>query len=251
MKTVEHDIKPGEIPNSTYIVLVEPENSINIGSVLRAASNFGFENIRIVKPLNFIEEQVRMTACWGDYLIEKIKFFDSLPEALGDLQTVVGFSSSIGSKRPDHVTLPEFIEKNNFTLKTGLLFGPEDTGLTIEHMAHCKYLVRIPTTAKNSSINLAQAALIALYELSRLSWTSTDTDANIYPDMNDFYQLERLIDSVGSEAGFFGSGTPQPIPDLLKNMFKRINPDKHEIGVLLGFIGKLDRTIKYLKGKNA
>ncbi len=44
------------------------------------------------------------------------------------------------------------------------MFGPEDRGLNNEEITHCQRLVTIPTDAAASSLNLAQAVLLMLYE---------------------------------------------------------------------------------------
>lgn len=48
--------------------------------------------------------------------------------------------------------------------KVSLVFGPEDRGLNNEEIIHCQRLVTIPTDAEASSLNLAQAVLLMLYE---------------------------------------------------------------------------------------
>jgi tRNA/rRNA methyltransferase len=55
------------------------------------------------------------------------------------------------------------IAENN---RVGLVFGPEDRGLTNEDLRLCHRLVNIPT-AEFSSLNLAQAVMIICYELRR------------------------------------------------------------------------------------
>jgi hypothetical protein len=38
-------------------------------------------------------------------------------------------------------------------------------------------------------------------------------------------------------------GTPEPVPGLVRNLFRRIDLDKREMGILLGLFGRLDRVL--------
>ena len=48
-----------------------------------------------------------------------------------------------------------------------MLFGSEKTGLSNDDFSHCHWLLRIPTSAQNISMNLGQAVAVCLYEIAR------------------------------------------------------------------------------------
>jgi 23S rRNA (guanosine2251-2'-O)-methyltransferase len=50
-----------------------------------------------------------------------------------------------------------------------LVLGHEGEGLTTGALGGCTHLARIPTTTSVDSLNVAMAAGVALYELSRAS----------------------------------------------------------------------------------
>ena len=54
-----------------------------------------------------------------------------------------------------------------FSLPTAIVVGNENTGLSIETRASCTELVRIPMASGQSSLNVAVAAGVLLYELAR------------------------------------------------------------------------------------
>ena len=89
--------------------------------------------------------------------------------ALEPLNYVVGTTARLGGQRQSVISAdrltPELapITENN---RVGLVFGPEDRGLTNEDLRLCHRLVTIPT-AEFSSLNLAQAVMIICYELRR------------------------------------------------------------------------------------
>jgi TrmH family RNA methyltransferase len=232
-----------------HVVLVEPSESLNIGSVARAMSNLGFSHLHLVKPQNFDRTRAKITACWGDFLLDTVTIHDSLEQALGPMQEVVGFSGQHGKHRPQHVFLHEWESNwsNAPALTTALLFGPEDTGLTQEHLAHCRWTVRIPSTVKNPSFNLAQAVLLVLFELKRAELHGLESPPVTAADqapMNFFYQLDRIVGEVLERCEFYREGTPGPIPDLVKNMLRRIAPDTREMGVLQALFGRLNSALK-------
>jgi tRNA C32,U32 (ribose-2'-O)-methylase TrmJ len=48
-----------------------------------------------------------------------------------------------------------------------LLFGSEKTGLSNNDFSHCHWLLHIPTSEDNYSMNLGQSVAVCLYELTR------------------------------------------------------------------------------------
>jgi tRNA/rRNA methyltransferase len=189
--------------------------------------------------------KARITACGGDVLINQVKIFSDICSALADVEDVVGFSARGGRNRTIHCNLPEWLarERKSGAGKVALLFGPEDNGLRQEHVEQCRLLITIPTSVENSSFNLAQAVLIVLYELSKQRLTGEEEQPPESPTWNDFYQLDRMVDGIGERSGFFRKGTPQPIPGIIKGLFRRTRPTKREMGVFLGFFGRVERCL--------
>ncbi len=164
-----------DVLSSIRVVLVEPLYSGNIGSVCRAMANMGLSDLVVVAPrvITGWEEGQRMAVHAGD-ILESRKEVATLAEAIADCTTVVGTTARGGLYR-QHVRTareiaPELLELASHG-KVALVFGREDNGLDNEEVAQCTHLIRIPSTEKYSSINLAQAVMICLYEL----YTATAT----------------------------------------------------------------------------
>ena len=51
--------------------------------------------------------------------------------------------------------------------RVALLFGSEKFGLSNDDLSHCQWLLHVPTSAQNISMNLGQAVAVCLYELIR------------------------------------------------------------------------------------
>jgi TrmH family RNA methyltransferase len=250
---------------SFRVVLVEPQESLNVGSVARAMSNMGFRRLALVAPRGIDLRKARVTACHGSLLLSGVEQYDSIEDCLATSHVVVGFSGQHGKHRPAHVTLNDWVESwetRNQGDEVALLFGPEDTGLRMEHLAHCRWTVRIPSSDDNASLNLSQAVLVVLYELQRRKGfanlsvaTSSQNTGGITGSEKApaqlHYQLDRLVQEVLDEAGFYREGTPAPIPDLVKNLFRRIEPDQREIGVLLALFSRVASRLKAATAEKA
>lgn len=243
--------RPNSMPEQPWrkhihVVLVEPGDSLNVGSVARAMSNLGFGNLHLVAPPRFDARVAAKTACWAQPMVESAHIHDSLEAALAPMQQVTGFTARHGRHRPRHMLLPQWSEamRGSPLVDTALLFGPEDTGLRAEHITACRKLVRIPSTADNPSFNLSQAVLLTLFELTRQDWSETPQTQGPPPAREgDLQQLERLVDEVNYRSGFYGKGTPAPLPGLVHHMLRRIEPDTREMAVLLGLFDRANRTL--------
>jgi tRNA/rRNA methyltransferase len=200
-------------------------------------------------PNNFNLERARWTACWAEDILHSAKHYSSLEDALGDCHDVVGFSTRSGKNRTSYRVLNDWVEEyqpteidNNQAAKTALVFGPEASGLTQEDVGHCRLLVRIPSSPECPSYNLAQSVVISLWELSKQNFNGKLTKLKReLPKYEEFYQLDKMIEELLTRIGFYTPSTPQPIPDLVKALFRRTQPDQREMSVLLGIFGKLSR----------
>lgn len=226
------------------VFLVETKDNLNIGAVARAMMNLGFSKLHLILPDSYSIDKASITACWARDILEKIQFHVSLKEALKDMQEVVGFSGRAENSCSGQMFLNDWKETVNISSgKIALLFGPEDTGLTQEHISHCKFLVRIPSANQYRSFNLAQAVLLVLAELSRGVEFEKSQSMPDKPSANDFYQLERIIEEIAQQVEFYGKGTPQPVPFVMRSLLRRLSPNKREMGILLGLFGKVQRKL--------
>ncbi|MBI3993948.1 MAG: RNA methyltransferase [Candidatus Lambdaproteobacteria bacterium] len=244
--TVPSHLPPDPRNARIHVVLVEPGNSLNVGAVARAMLNLGYTNLHLVAPPRYDPVQAAVSACWAGELLHEATEHATLDEALADMQQVVGFTARHGRHRPRHLLLHEWAQAHVAAPpgRTALLFGPEDHGLTQEQISQCHWLVRIPTAEANPSLNLAQAVLLALYELSRPNWAALGEAPRELAPMRDMLQLDRLTDEVLRRSGFIYEGTPRPLPDTVKHLLRRIAPDRREMSILLGIFGKLNRVLQ-------
>ncbi|MCH7478568.1 MAG: RNA methyltransferase [SAR324 cluster bacterium] len=228
------------------VVLVEPGDSLNVGAVARAMMNLGFGSLHLVAPPRYDPSTAAITACWAKEILEGATIHDTLEEALAPMEQVVGFTARHGKNRPRHLLLAEWCERieREPPRSTALLFGSEDSGLRRNHLAHCHWLVRIPSSEANPSYNLAQAVLLALFEVSRPRWGAAEGEARGRPPAREVYQLETLVEEVLTRARFYRLGNPEVIRGMVKHLLRRMDPDPREMRVMLGMFGKINRALQ-------
>ncbi len=158
-----------------YFILVEPKESGNIGASARAIKNMGFKNLCLVNPPPVITDEARWLACNALDVLESAEAFDSLTDALKDKSIIAGTSRRKGRRRGIFMNVEQGakhlynIALNN---KVAILFGREDRGLYNEEVQECGFLITIPTSREQPSLNLAQAVLIVAYELSKTEYAT-------------------------------------------------------------------------------
>jgi tRNA/rRNA methyltransferase len=230
-----------ELTEQLHIILVEPQNSLNIGSVARAMMNLGFKHLHLVRPHEFSIEKALVTGRWAEELVRSASIHDSLEMALSTMNDVVGFSSLSRPTRGEPTPLPEWIQD---TIKhpigrTALLFGREDTGLPSDAIEQCRLLVRIPSHGDYPAFNLAQSALLVMYEFSRTQWSEIPSHVEELPSWNQYNQLDRVCTEVMAASGFRHHAEGDPTAALIKGMFRRIQMNESEIRVMLAFLNRI------------
>lgn len=233
-----------------HIVLVEPEKSLNVGAVARAMMNLGFRHLHLVAPREYDRRTAEVTACWATPLLDTLVIHETFAAAVADMTDVIGLSGRDGISPALSVTLPMWSAElpSRASGKIALVFGPEDNGLSQEHLNQCRRVIRIPSAAENPSFNLAQSVLLTLYEITK---ALPDAAALAVPPLpgeaptwNDYFQLDRLLDAVMAESSFVRAGTPTHVPGVVKNLFRRLEMTPQEMGILMGLLGKVDTNLR-------
>ena len=188
------------------VVLVRPRDPNNIGAAARAMANFGLTDLRVVDPYEPSWRQA-VSAVGAADIMQQATRFDTLPEALADCTLTVA-TSALKNRRLNEtlVALPDFphwLESRPEGL-TALVFGNEKTGLSNEDIELCSAALHIPTTAKQPSVNLAQAVILTCYELARTRPAAAMPTAT-HLQTATFEQTERVVSELENlmQAGQF------------------------------------------------
>lgn len=152
------------------VVLVTPRNPLNIGAAARAMSNFGCFDLRLVDPYRDAVAEAR-SATHAGVVLENSRDFATVQQATADCAIVIG-TASLGPRDSQHEIVrleqaADRIAQSPPGAKTAILFGSEKFGLSNDDLAHCHWLLTIPTDSGHGSMNLGQAVAVCLYELAR------------------------------------------------------------------------------------
>jgi TrmH family RNA methyltransferase len=149
------------------VVLNRPESASNVGAVARVISNTGLSGLDLVQPCDFRTVEAWRMAWRSEDVLEQTRVFESLQEACAGAVYVAGFAGREGRKvepiTPRQMALE--IASLEETGEAAIVFGCESRGLTEQELGHCQRRVRIPSHRSQPSLNLAQAVMVAAYEI--------------------------------------------------------------------------------------
>jgi tRNA/rRNA methyltransferase len=127
--------------------------------------NMGLRRLLLVgdAPLPGAEDRALAYGAWD--VLDAAERYPSLEQAVAGSTFVAGASGRGGDESWTPRRLAEEGAARAGEGRTSLVFGPESTGLTREELRLCHVVVRIPSDAGHSSLNLAQAVLVLAYEI--------------------------------------------------------------------------------------
>jgi TrmH family RNA methyltransferase len=153
--------------SAPILVLVNPQDIVNIASAVRIARNFGIERMRLVNPETFDPWRIEGIAHNSADFVAGIELVDSLEAAVADCVHVAVLTARGRTAKRRTVRPREAAAELVSAAATGsvaMVVGREDRGLTNAELDLGHVLVTIPTDPGNSSLNLAQAVAIMAYE---------------------------------------------------------------------------------------
>lgn len=241
--------------DTPYVILVEPQLGQNIGMVARAMLNSGWTRLRLVNPRDGWPNSEAVAASSGALtVIENAVVFDTTAEAVADLQKVYATTARLRDMTnrvlTPKVAAPEMYGYAESGLTTGILFGPERTGLTNDDVSLADTIIEVPLNPSFKSLNLSQAVLLVAYEWFQLTVEGPperleygDTEIADKASLQNF--LARLENGL-TEAGFFKSPDMKPIMIRnIHNIFQRVALTEQEVRTMHGIV----ETLKKWKDK--
>ena len=151
------------------VVLHQPQELVNIAHVVRAMKNFALADLRLVAPREYDPYRIEGIAHRCADVLARVRQFDDLDAALADCVHVAAFSAR-GRTAKHTVQRPREAAPDLLARAAegpvALLFGREDTGLDNAALDRAHRVVCIPADAAYSSLNLAHAVVVTLYELA-------------------------------------------------------------------------------------
>jgi tRNA/rRNA methyltransferase len=234
------------------IILVEPRSPGNIGMVCRAMINFGVSELRLVNPCAHLHPEAHKFAVGGAPLLGSARLYPTLEEAVADLAISVAATRRPGRLRGELLpvsSVPDLCAALPAGARAGLVFGREDSGLTSAEVALCSHAAVIATNPDCGSLNLAQAVLVFLYELSRSgepAATAADADQPRQGELEElFVQMEEILTRIA----FLNPAHPEGAMHTLRRIHQRAALDRRELQLLRGMWSQLAWSIRDWRGR--
>lgn len=243
---------PGALLARVRVVLVETSHPGNIGAAARAMKTMGLGKLTLVSPRLFPSAEATARASGADDVLQAATVVGSLAEAVADCGLVLGTTA-----RTRHLEWPVLSPREAAawsvaqptTEDIAIVFGREQSGLSNEELAQCQRAIRIPTSPHFSSLNIAQAVQICVYEM-RLQALGAALPAPAVADepLATTGELAALVEHakrVMEQVDYFKPDRPKLLPQRLQRLVARPGLTHSEVQILRGFLTKVE---KYTKG---
>jgi tRNA (cytidine/uridine-2'-O-)-methyltransferase len=144
-----------------HLILYQPEIPPNTGNVIRLCANVG-ATLHLVHPLGFELDEPRLRRAGLDYhelaVVREHASFDDCVDALVDHRLFALTTRATGS-----------LFETRFAAGDAFVLGPETRGLPDDVLSRFAppQRLRIPLRPANRSLNVSNAAAVALYEAWR------------------------------------------------------------------------------------
>lgn len=248
------------------VILVRPRFPENIGMAARAMANMGVGELVLVRPERWEKDKaLPLATVQGRELLDSVIVLDDLQSALASCVAAYGTTARTGGWRKEVIPPEKAAHEIRHIAREGgkaaLVFGSEDRGLSNEEVEQCTRLVTIPTIAAHSSLNLAQAVLLMLYECAKAdmalpftrqqgeksAWTKTCSglDSRRATLAEESLLMERLRE-VLQRIDYLPDDNPAWFLQPMRRFMRKSRLRRHEFDMLMGICRQIENAL----GKN-
>jgi RNA methyltransferase, TrmH family len=140
--------------NQNHVVLVNPSDMGNMGTIIRTMVGFGFKNLVIIRPGADIFDPKVVRASTGAFFRINYQYFHDFEEYRKSFPKHKVYTLMLKASKS--------LEAVEFTSPFSIVFGAEGSGLPDRYL-HVGTSIRIPHSWEIDSLNLSIAAGITLY----------------------------------------------------------------------------------------
>ncbi|MFA7366761.1 MAG: TrmH family RNA methyltransferase [Bacilli bacterium] len=143
--------------NSNHLVLINPSNMGNLGTIIRSMVGFGVFNLAIVTPAVDIFDPKVIRSSMGSLFKINFEFYDSFTSYQNEHNN---------NMYPFMLQTRTNLYKNDFVIPFSLIFGNEASGLDSSFLEVGTPLI-IKHNNEIDSLNITNAVAIGLYEATK------------------------------------------------------------------------------------
>ncbi len=246
---VDKDLTSGVNNHGFAVVLVDPQLGENIGACARVMLNFGFTDLRLVRPRDGWPSVVAERNASG--AMEKgvdVTVYDTVDDALADRTYVMAVCPRL-RRMVKEVVIPSQAVESLYSMstqghRTAVMFGAERSGLTNDDVAKAGVQIVIPANPVFSSLNIAQAVLVIVYEFfthtSHLNVALFQNNESVHASQTTVQHLIDHFEGALQESGFFrAAGHSEVMKRNLRSLIARSQLTEQEAQTLRGVIKSL------------
>ena len=222
------------------IVLVSPKGPDNIGSVARAMKNFGLSDLRIVAPRCQLIDAQKM-AVHAFELIEQASLYNTLLEAVGEIEFVVGTTARERKDYTQIMTPREIAPRFTHPVSSAVVFGREEHGLFNDELDLCHALISIPTEGEYPVLNLAQAVQVIVYELLLARQNTIPETLHQREQLAPRHSLEGMYAHLLEfmlDVGYTNNDRKDHAMRRFRSIFNRSELNNHDVAFIRGLLSQ-------------
>ena len=232
---------------SPSIILVKPQLPENIGLVARAMDNCGLKNLILVSPREKWPNNLSLqSSASSRKIILKTKVFETLNKALSSFNFVVATSNRKRFlNKPFQNDFTKLFDKFPKNKKIGILFGPENSGLSNKDLMLADTIFNINSSKANTSLNLSHAVLLMSYKwreffVLKQKKSKNNKLNNKQALKKDFLYFMNYLKNELNEVSFLHPKSKSiSMFENIRTLFMRSSLSKSEIQTLWGMVKKL------------
>ncbi len=205
-------------------------------------SNFGFLRLRLVNPFDPAFREAR-SAVGAAKVLADAETYSNVADAVADCALVVGTTAACERDLQHPLRRLELgarlLRRQLASGSVALLFGSEKRGLSNHDLSFCNWLMHIPTSEENFSMNLGQAVAVCLYELARDSRAAPKVEKTLRASSEDFERITELLLDAMRASGYLKRRPIADVDERIRRMVKRLDIPARDSVAWLGILRQI------------
>lgn len=212
----------------------------------------GFKNLRLVKPPP-ITDEARWFAHNSLDVLENATIYNTLAEAINDISIVVGVTRRFGKSRGLFFPIYEGVKRlREFPpdTKIAFLFGREDKCLYNNEIEECGFIVTIPSSCEQPSLNLSQAVMVVAYEMMRYDCLNDSSgnaiiqNTDLFINHGELSFLYKRFEDLLNHLDYRDKYLKKHIKTNFKHFIGRAGITPWELKMFHGLFSQIEKKIK-------